>query len=263
VADDKIFSRTEYRRVIAWPERIRREAPFLASVFAEAAPRRLLDVGCGTGEHTRHFAEEGWEAVGIDISEKMVEDAVELAGTTERGGSARYELRAAADAGGLPEVRFGGAICIGNTFAFLETESELDAVLGGVAAALVPGARFLVQLLNYEKIVGLSIRNLPVNYRPLPDEEGEGEIVFLRIMTPRGDGALDFYPITLTLRPGADPPVEVRSARKGKHTAWQRQPLEDAFGRAGFGDLRVLGGMSDTPFSALETPDLVMIATRR
>ena len=59
---DKLYTRTEYRRVIAWPERIKREAPFLAKAVKAAPVRKLLDVGCGSGEHTRHFAELGWEA---------------------------------------------------------------------------------------------------------------------------------------------------------------------------------------------------------
>ena len=46
---EDVFSRTEYRRVIAWPERIRREAPFLEWALREAPARTILDVGCGTG----------------------------------------------------------------------------------------------------------------------------------------------------------------------------------------------------------------------
>jgi SAM-dependent methyltransferase len=232
---DKLFSRTEYRRVIAWPERIQREAPFFADVFEGAEPRRVLDVGCGTGEHARHFAEQGWQAVGIDVSENMIDDARELAGSTDGGGSARYE----------------------------KLQEQMRDLLTGVSGALAPGARLLVQLLNYERILGTSMRILPVNFRPLPEDEGEGEIVFLRVMTPRADGALDFYPITLTLRPGdEDAPVELRSAKKGKHTAWTWERLEPLFAAAGFHDVRVLGGMSETPFSALESPDLVLIATK-
>jgi hypothetical protein len=135
-------------------------------------------------------------------------------------------------------------------------------MLAGTAAALAPGAPFLVQLLNYERIEGVPIRNLPVSYRPLPEEEGEGEIVFLRILSPRGGKTVDFFPVTLTLKPEADPPIEVRSARRGKHTAWKRPELTEAFRKAGFDRIRFLGGMSETPFVPMESPDLVVIAKR-
>lgn len=260
---DKLFSRTEYRRVIAWPERIRREAPFLESMLADAPERSVLDVGCGTGEHARHFAERGWRAVGIDISEKMIEDAQDHAGATEAGGSVRFALHDAADAGALPDAPFGAAICLGNAFAFIEDEEALGRFLSGIAAALRPGAPFLVQLLNYERIVDGGVRSLGVNVRPLPEDEGDGEIVFLRVFRPRDDGSLGFFPITLTLTPGEDPPVQVRSAREGTHHPWTRGALETAFAAHGFTDVRVRGGMADVPYDPKESTDLVLHARRR
>jgi SAM-dependent methyltransferase len=263
-AHDRLYSRTEYRRVIAWPERIRREAPFLESVTRDAPARKLLDVGCGSGEHTRHFAERGWHAVGIDVSEKMMEEAKALAGTTSAGGTARFEQRAAADAARLPEAPFGAAICLGNTIAFLETEADVNALIAGVGAALTPGAPFLIQLLNYERIVSLPVRALPVNVRPLPEGEGEGEIVFIRVLRSRSDGDVDFYPITLELRPGAEEPtVCVRSAKHVVHHAWTRAELEPALAAAGFEAPRVFGGMAESPWSAEGSPDLVLLARKR
>jgi SAM-dependent methyltransferase len=38
-------------------------------------PGRLLDVACGTGAHTAAFAERGWDVLGIDISEDLLERA--------------------------------------------------------------------------------------------------------------------------------------------------------------------------------------------
>jgi SAM-dependent methyltransferase len=259
---DKLFRRAEYRRVIAWPERIRREAPFLESVLADAPAQTLLDVGCGTGEHARHFAERGWDVVGIDLSEKMIEDARDHEGRTDAGGSMRCELRDAADAAGLPEAPFGAAICLGNAFAFIDGEASLARFLSGVAGALRPGALFLVQLLNYERIEECGIRTLGVNVRPLPDDEGPGDIVWLRIFRPRSDGSLAFFSVTLTLAPGEDPPAHVRSANEGTHHPWKRARLETAFAAAGFCDLRILGGMGNIPYEATGSTDLVIVARR-
>jgi SAM-dependent methyltransferase len=38
-------------------------------------PGRLLDVGCGSGAHTAAFAEHGWDVVGVDISEDLLDRA--------------------------------------------------------------------------------------------------------------------------------------------------------------------------------------------
>ncbi len=260
--DRDLFSRTEYRRVIAWPERIVREAPFLAEVTAPAPNRALLDVGCGTGEHTRHFAELGWQAVGIDIAESMIAQAKDLEGKMDGGGSARYELRDVADAASLPEAPFGAAICLGNALAYVAGGDPLRRFLGGVAGALAPGGVFLLQMLNYERILGVPVRALPVNVRPLPPEEGPGDLVFVRVFTPRDDGTVAFHPITLTVRPGHEPPVEVRAAKEGTHHPWKRPRLIDALEEAGFERIRALGGMGEVPYRATESSDLVLIARK-
>jgi hypothetical protein len=46
--DDDHYSRVDYRRMVAWPERLRREGPFFEEIFRDASQRRLLDLGCGT-----------------------------------------------------------------------------------------------------------------------------------------------------------------------------------------------------------------------
>jgi len=259
---DDPFSRSEYRRVIDWTQRFRREAPFFDAIFAGAPSRTLLDAGCGTGEHVRHFAERGWSAVGIDIAESMMEQAVDHTGETATGGRARFELRGAAEAASLPEAPFGAALCVGNTLAFVESAEDLRRFFAGVAGALAPGGIFLLQMLNYERIEGVPVRALPVNVRPLPPEEGEGELVFVRVLTPRGDGTVDFYPITMALRPGHEPLVELRNARAAVHHAWKRPQLEATLADVGFTEIRALGGMSETPYRPLDSPDLVIRARR-
>lgn len=47
-------------------EELEREAPF----------GRALDLGCGTGAHTRQLRERGWEAIGIDNVRRAVDVAV-------------------------------------------------------------------------------------------------------------------------------------------------------------------------------------------
>ena len=60
---------------------------------------RLIDVGCGTGEHTFLAAAYGAEAVGVDVSPAAIETARRKA--AERDVSARFEV---ADALALDEL---------------------------------------------------------------------------------------------------------------------------------------------------------------
>jgi SAM-dependent methyltransferase len=51
---------------------------------------RVLDPGCGTGEHTIHLARAGYDVLGIDVSEHAVEQA--RANADQRGVTARFEV---------------------------------------------------------------------------------------------------------------------------------------------------------------------------
>src|SRR5947209_19504421 len=56
---------------------------------------RVLDVGCGTGEHVLFLAGRGLEAVGIDGAPRAIQKAVAKA--TARGVDARFEVADALD----------------------------------------------------------------------------------------------------------------------------------------------------------------------
>lgn len=57
-----------------------REKAFIQSVTSPRAGERLLDVGCGTGEHLRMFREHGCEVTGLDVSPFMLARAREKLG---------------------------------------------------------------------------------------------------------------------------------------------------------------------------------------
>ena len=52
------------------------ETPILFAMLPDLRGKKVLDVGCGMGQHAKQYAEMGAESVlGIDISEKMLEYA--------------------------------------------------------------------------------------------------------------------------------------------------------------------------------------------
>lgn len=54
------------------------EIPALFSMLPDLAGKKVLDLGCGFGEHCKRFVECGAEkVVGVDISEKMLQVAME------------------------------------------------------------------------------------------------------------------------------------------------------------------------------------------
>jgi len=253
---DDPYSRAEYRRLIAWERRIAREAPFLEQMLGRAPDRSVLDIGCGSGEHTAFFARAGCRAVGLDRSEAMIEAAREH----EARGEGRFVLGDALEgvAALADEPPFGLALCLGNMLPHLETDDALVRFVGAVRALLAPRGVFLLQILNYVRILEGGIRALPVNVRA---GEGDEEIVFLRLMTPQPDGRILFFPTTLTLDATSEEPVAVRTTRRVPLRAWTAEDLSPRFEQAGF-DVRLYGDMEGGSYEPRSSGDLVLVAVR-
>jgi SAM-dependent methyltransferase len=258
VRDDDPYSRFSYRRLIAWPERILRERPFLESELERSPRRSVLDLGCGTGEHSLLFASLGFVTTGIDRSEEMIDKAREYEGQHPPYGP-RFVRGDFAELPAQVGESYGAAICLGNVLPHLD-DGALESCLEAWAAWLVPEGRLVLQLLNYERIRSESVRHLPLNFRE--DPEGDGEIVFLRLMTPAGDHHVLFHPTTLHLRPRHDPPLELKATREVRLRAWTRPELEGRLTAAGFSCEAIYGDMTRGSYRAESSPDLVVVAVR-
>jgi SAM-dependent methyltransferase len=251
---DDPWSRVDYRRLISWPQRIEREWPFLERALSSAPVKRILDLGSGTGEHSRHLAANGYDVLGIEASGSMIEKAHE----EPLPPNVRFVNGDIADVASLADGNAGGAICLGNTMPHLE-EPHMRQLTTGLASVLLPGSSFVFQILNYERILARRVRHLPLNLRA--DPEG-GEIVFLRLMDPRPDGTVLFTPTTLRYRPEHDPPVEVTSTRTLRLRAWTWPELRPLLAQAGFSVVQAFGGFDGAAYDPATSTDLVVVARR-
>lgn len=253
------YARVHYRHLIAWPERIQREAPLLERVLGSGPKKRVLDLGSGPGDHARFLASVGFEVVGVDASESMLTMATEEAVPA----TVRFVQGDFRDLPALVDGSFGGAICLGNVLPHLTEEEDLRALARGLAATLEPRAKFLVQLLNYQRMVALKERALPVNFRSDP-EGGPGEIAFVRMMTlPDAERRVRFFPTTLRVDPDADEPVTVVASKRVDLRAWSREDLARIFGDAGIEESEALGGFDGAIFDPERSRDLIWIGRKR
>jgi SAM-dependent methyltransferase len=93
--------------------------------------RRLLDVGCGTGKSFLPMLERGWDVVGCDISESMLELA-----RAKTDGRARLSV---ADMRELPVFgEFDLVWCLDDAINYLLSGEELAQALSGMRANLAP-----------------------------------------------------------------------------------------------------------------------------
>ncbi len=254
--EDDPYSRVDYRRMVAWPRRIKREAPFLRQVLTNIPSRSVIDLGCGSGEHSRFLAAEGYSVVGLDRSDSMLAKAHEQ----PLPPNLQFLLGELQDMSTLVEKRFGAAICLGNTLVHLTAEEDLRLALVGVAEILEDNGVLLFQILNYEPVFDGTIRYLPLNFRP---EEGGGEAIFLRIMEPLEDDHVRFCPSTLKYDPESDPPLQVMRSRTVELRGWRRKQLLPFLESAGLQVEEIHGDMDAGPFLPLQSQDLVVLARKQ
>jgi glycine/sarcosine N-methyltransferase len=251
---DDPWSRVDYRRLIAWPDRIKREWPFLERILAGKAGDRVIDLGCGTGEHSRALASHGFDVIGVDASRAMLDAACD----TPLPPNLHFIEGDIVEVSALVPPGAAGAICLGNTLPHLD-EAAMRRLAAGLAATLAGGGRFVFQVLNYDRIRAKKIRHLPLNLRP---QEDGSEIVFLRLMDTKPDGTVVFTPTTLRYDPTREPPVEVTSTRSVSLHGWSWPDLRRIFMDAGFTAAEAFGGYDGALLDAMESTDLIGVLTR-
>jgi SAM-dependent methyltransferase len=246
------YAHIDYRKMIAWPKRLEREWAFLSAPFGSLPSRRLLDLGCGTGEHARYLAGKGFEVVGVDVSDTMLERARE----DGLPAGVQFLLGDLAHVESVVTGRFGGAVCLGNTLAHIMDHAALTQLFKGVRAVLLPGAPLVIQVLNYERLVHSGQRCLPLTF--IEDEDGEA--IFLRVMTHHDDGSVTFTPSLLRYRKDGDPALEVITSHNVPLRGWKRAEMESALDAAGFASRELFGTMGHAPYADHDSTDLVVIA---
>jgi cyclopropane fatty-acyl-phospholipid synthase-like methyltransferase len=100
---------------------------------------RVLDVGCGTGEHVLFLAERGLEAVGIDGAPRAIQKAVAKAAA--RGIEANFEVVDALD---IPRRLGLFDTVIDSGLFHVFSDEERPRFRASLAAALRPGGTYLM-----------------------------------------------------------------------------------------------------------------------
>ena len=185
---------------------------------------------------------------------------LEQAREHEERGEGRFVLGDAIRAASVlsAEPPFGMAICLGNTVPHILEEDELRSVVESLCELLLPGGLFLLQILNYRRLIGQDIRHLPVNVR---SEDGAKEVVFLRLLKNESRERILFFPTTLVLDPTSDEPVSVARSRRVELRPWVAADLRPIFESRGF-RVSEYGDMQGGPYDETESHDLVLVASR-
>ncbi|MBE7559437.1 methyltransferase domain-containing protein [bacterium] len=145
-----------YDSMIDWPARLAREIPTLSGFLRGHGARRVLDVACGSGRQSWALAAQGFQVVGIDLSEAMLARA--RAAGHRIAPAPRFLLWNPAQ-GPFPEETepFHAALCLGNTFPHLLDDDSARAFLVHIRQVLNGG----VLILQMKNLRHPSLRESP------------------------------------------------------------------------------------------------------
>lgn len=234
-----------YDVMIDWPARLAHERPFFEMLFKERPVQRVLDVGCGTGHHTRLFAELGAEAYGLDPSHAMLERARALT----PGDNPRFLEGGFAEIPSLAE-KFDLIVVLGNTLAYAKNLADLTNILRMMRAALAPGGRVCVQVVNYDSVLLAGSRWLPLIHR-----QADGrEYLFLR--EHRKMGQKVEFTITTLLRDG----VWTRGTERSLQFPITGALLYRALLRIGYTKIQLFGSYQQAVYDPTNSPALLALA---
>jgi SAM-dependent methyltransferase len=130
-----------------------READALVRMLQLEQGRKILDLACGFGRHSILLAQRGFHVTGYDLSESFLKKARELADTLK----VQLDLKQG-DMREIPYVdEFDAVINMFTAFGFFDSEQEDLQVLKGVHKALKPGGQFLIDVINRDNLLQISV----------------------------------------------------------------------------------------------------------
>ena len=153
---------------------------FVKNRVGELAGKHILDIGCATGELAYQLVGAGVQVTGIDLNEDLLNQAIGCSGFPARcsGRLSAVSLKSESEftppnlhfeIGNMLDLetdfqpsQFDVVLCFGNTLVHLQTVELMRQMLNGVYSVLMPGGQFLLQILNYDYILGEQVSELPV-----------------------------------------------------------------------------------------------------
>jgi len=150
-----------YYLTVDWKGRLSSEIPDLVKLFNKHKIKKIIDVGCGTGEHVIALAKEGFTVCGVERSELMIKEANEKKEALPSNVKERIKFIAGEYGDIFNEIKGDGyqsAIFMGNTIS--HNPFNYGDVFKKTADLLTQKSILVFQITNFEKVFKIQHRLL-------------------------------------------------------------------------------------------------------
>jgi SAM-dependent methyltransferase len=224
-------------------ERTPIEIDRLETLLQLRPPGRILDLPCGQGRHAIEMARRGYEVTGMDISPFLIEIAREraqAAGVQVHWLTGDMRQR-------IPAVEFDLILNLFTSFGYFADDDDDQQVLEAAASMLAPGGRFVLEVINGERVMA--------NF----EERGWFTVGQSAVMEAR---SLDRPSQRMVVQRTVSTPPDTETS---SHTLrlYTGSQLEAAMRRAGFGRVDIHGDWSAEPLARDRSIVIVAVGSIR
>lgn len=134
----------------------RKQLEFVESIKKISSEEKILDIGCATGNLTELLGEKTRNVVGIDLDKELLKEAkFKLPNLKfEEMNMLKIDER-------FEENSFDRVVSFGNTLVHLDSREEVEEFFQKVYKTLKFNGLFIVQIINYNRVIEKNIKNLP------------------------------------------------------------------------------------------------------
>ncbi len=119
----------------------------------------ILDIACGSGTYSVGLAKKGYRITAVDIEDEMIRKVKEKADIEKVNIEAIVCSMTELEEKLIQE--YNVLFCIGNSIVHLGSVEEIENALGQMYKLLKPGGVLIVQIMNYDRIMRLGLKELP------------------------------------------------------------------------------------------------------
>ena len=134
----------------------RKQLEFVESIKKISIEEKILDIGCATGNLTELLGEKTRNIVGIDLDKELLKEAKEKHPNLNFENMNMLKINEK-----FEENSFDRVVSFGNTLVHLDSREEVEEFFQKVYKTLKFNGFFIVQIINYNRIIEKNIKNLP------------------------------------------------------------------------------------------------------